>query len=173
MRYAQVVPCDVCNGDGVGCSLFVQGCNIHCKGCFNKEAWDFNGGKPWDVMTKIKFFSIVEKPYIKRVSILGGEPLDDANVADVYEIIMNIKDAHPEKVIWLYTGYELDEIAASPLKSKTVLACDVVVVGPYVEELRDITLPWCGSSNQRVIDVKKALTRGGVSCIIGDDIEEE
>lgn len=173
MRYALIRKIDISNGPGVGVSLFVQGCHLHCKGCFNSIAWDFNGGKEWNDDVKQKFLELASRPYIKRVSILGGEPLDDANVADVYEIIMNIKDAHPEKVIWLYTGYELDEIATSPLKSKTVLACDVVVVGPYVEELRDITLPWCGSSNQRVIDVKKELTCGGVSCIIGDDIDEE
>lgn len=169
MRYAQVVPFDVCNGKECGTSLFVQGCSLRCVGCFNPEAWDFSGGKEWNDEYKNKFLDIVSKHYIKRVSFLGGEPLEPENVEDIYALIMEIKEKFPNKKIWLYTGYRFDRIINSPLidmnttfRKRAVELCDVVVDGAYIDALKDITLKWRGSSNQRVIDVKKTLEQGKI-----------
>lgn len=141
MRYAQIRSIDISNGEGVGVSLFVQGCDKkpHCKNCFNPETWDFNGGKEWTEETKNKFLELIDRPYIKRVSILGGEPLAEQNLDGVLDLIQTIREKYPipqndnrenpyklrvsendnsdeirisfpKKTIWLYTGYELSEI---------------------------------------------------------------
>lgn len=176
MKYAQVVPFDVCNGKGVGTSLFVQGCSMHCFNCFNFSAWDFNGGKAWNDETKDRFFSIVSKPYIKRVSILGGEPLAKQNVEEVLYIVKKIKKDFPDKGIWLYSGYTWEQIIR-PIttddfnpdrdtwfeqRKEIVELCNVLVDGRYVDELKDITLPFRGSSNQRIIDIPKSLASNEV-----------
>lgn len=107
MRYAQIRSMDVSNGEGVGVSLFVQGCPFHCKNCFNSETWDFNGGKEWTEKTKNKFMKLIDRPYIKRVSFLGGECLADQNLDGVLDLIKEIRISFPEKSIWLYTGYHV------------------------------------------------------------------
>ena len=162
MRYAQVVPFDVCNGRQIGISLFVQGCHLHCKGCFNSIAWDFNGGKEWNDDVKQKFLELASRPYIKRISILGGEPLSYENVFDIYELIVEIKNKLPDKVIWLYTGYLFEYVINNQFSRKVLELCDVVVDDRYVEELKDISLPWCGSSNQMVIDVQETLKQNKI-----------
>lgn len=161
MRYAQITPFEVCNGKGAGVSLFVQGCHFQCKGCFNQEAWDFNGGKEWTEEVENKFFELIDKPYIKRVAILGGEPLANKNVKDVYRLIFKIKDKFPDKSIWLYTGYQFEEIMNPPLidgvtttRKMTVEMCDVLIDGRFIEGLRDLTLEFRGSSNQRIIKLQ-------------------
>ena len=148
MRYAQILPFEVCNGEGIGCSLFVQGCHFHCAGCFNQEAWDFNGGNEWNDDIKEKFFEIIKKPYIKRVSILGGEPLANENVQSVYNLIKEIKENFPEKKIWLYTGYTITTF--DDLRKQVLSVCDVVVDGKYIKHLSDITLKFRGSKNQTI-----------------------
>ena len=141
MRYASIRNLDISNGANIGVALFVQGCdkNPHCKNCFNSETWDFNGGKEWTEKTKNKFMELIDRPYIKRISILGGEPLAEQNLDDVLSLIKEIREKYPiyqklnsenigksrvledenskkisisysEKTIWLYTGYELSEI---------------------------------------------------------------
>lgn len=139
MRYAQIRSMDISNGEGVGVSLFVQGCDRHCFNCFNSETWDFNGGKEWTEETKNKFMELINRPYIRRISILGGEPLAEQNLNDVLSLIKEIREKYPiyqkpnsenigksrvledenskeirisfpKKSIWLYTGYELSEI---------------------------------------------------------------
>lgn len=169
MRYAQITPFEVCNGKGAGVSLFTQGCHFHCQGCFNQKTWDFNGGKEWTEEIENNFFELINKPYIKRVSILGGEPLANENVSDVYNLLVKIKDNFPDKDIWLYTGYKLESILNNPLRALNVSLrkgivemCDVLVDGQYIDEVRDLTLKWCGSRNQRVIDVKKTLKENKV-----------
>ena len=155
MRYAQVVPFDVCNGRQIGISLFG-------KGCFNSTAWDFNGGKEWNDDVKQKFLELASRPYIKRISILGGEPLSYENVFDIYELIVEIKNKLPDKVIWLYTGYLFEYVINNQFSRKVLELCDVVVDDRYVEELKDIGLPWRGSSNQRVIDVQETLKQNKI-----------
>ncbi len=171
MRYAQITPFEVCNGKGAGVSLFTQGCHFHCKGCFNQETWDFCGGKEWTEEIENKFFELIDRPYIKRVAILGGEPLANENVYDVYNLVCKIKDKYPDKSIWLYTGYKFEGILRPVVtddfnpkrdqlldhRKKTVEMCDVLIDGRFVEELKDLTLRFCGSSNQRIIDIQKSL----------------
>lgn len=98
---------DISNGEGVGVSLFVQGCPFHCFGCFNSDTWDFNGGKEWTEKTKDKFIKLIDRPYIKRISFLGGECLAEQNLDEILSLIKLIRNSFPEKTIWLYTGYHV------------------------------------------------------------------
>ena len=188
MRIADIQEFDVNNGEGVGCSLFVQGCHFHCKNCFNQSTWDFNGGEEWTQSTKEKFLELVNRPYITRVSILGGEPLADENVIEIYSLVSRIKNECNKK-IWLYTGYTWEYLVKENRltqgrsfndfydsdnkrqlfkivhRSLIIPFIDVLVDGQYIDELRDINLPFRGSSNQRLIDVKKTLN----SFTIGDN----
>lgn len=179
MRYAQITPFEVCNGKGAGVSLFTQGCHFQCKGCFNKETWNFNGGKEWTEDIENRFFELIDRPYIKRVTILGGEPLANENVFDVYNLIIKIKDKFPDKSIWLYTGFKWEHIFHpvitdnfNPERDKIldhrrmiVEICNVLIDGRFVEGLKDLTLKFCGSSNQRVIDVQETLKQGKIITI--------
>ena len=172
MRYAQIRNMDISNGNDIGVSLFTQGCRFHCKNCFNKETWDFNGGKEWTEEIENKFFELINRPYIKRVSILGGEPLVDDNITDVFDLITKIKDEFPNKNIWLYTGYTLEDILNNPLRDmnttlrrRIVTMCDILVDGRYIDEQRDLTLKWRGSQNQRVINIQETLKQGKIIAI--------
>ena len=162
MRYAQIRNMDISNGENLGVALFVQGCRFQCKNCFNKETWDFNGGKEWTEEIENKFFALADRPYIKRISILGGEPLVDENLSDVFNLIKKLKVKFSDKVIWIYTGYTFENILSNPLRKRTIEMCDVVVDGKYMDNLRDLTLKFRGSSNQRVISVKPSLEQGKI-----------
>lgn len=175
MRYAQIRSMDVSNGEGVGVSLFVQGCPFHCKNCFNSETWDFNGGKEWTEKTKNKFMELIDRPYIRRISILGGEPLAEQNLDEVLSLIKEIRILYPEKTIWLYTGYnfdllksQYDEYKYTPFAASAdewltrweiISNVDVFVDGEYIDEQKDLTLKFRGSKNQHVIDVKQSLSQ--------------
>lgn len=175
IRYALIRKMDISNGSGIGVSLFVQGCRAHCKNCFNSETWGFTGGKEWTKQTKEEFLKLVAQPFVVRVTILGGEPLEPENVYDVLSLIKDIKAKFPDKKIWLYTGFTWEQIFKrtklndlNPLdffsdvhvnaaRQSVIRMCDVVVDGRYVDELNDISLKWCGSLNQRVINVQKTI----------------
>lgn len=161
MRYALMRSMDISNGLGVGVSLFVQGCSFHCYNCFNQETWDFDGGKEWNEEVKQKFFDLVSRPYIKRVSILGGEPLAEQNRDEVISLAKTIKERFPNKKIWVFSGYKLEEILNSKAQD-ILLYTDVLVDGRYIDKLRDISLAFKGSSNQRIIDVKESLAQDQV-----------
>lgn len=185
MRYSHIDGFEVCNGNRSGVSLFVQGCNLNCKNCFNKETWDFNGGLEWTPESQIEFLNLIERPFIKRVSFLGGEPLAENNVTDVHEIIIRIKNKYPDKKIWLYTGHEVmlfnalniegekffvvkDYNITTPegfTSSNILNLCDYVVDGPFIDDLKDRTLAFRGSKNQRIIDIKKSLEEGEIVCL--------
>lgn len=149
MRYALMRSMDISNGTFVGVSLFVQGCRFHCKNCFNPETWSFNGGKEWTQEAKDKFLKLVDKPFIKRVSILGGEPLVEENVDSVVDLMKTVKEMFPNKTIWVYTGYLIEDIKQRGLDDVLKYA-DVIVDGRYIDELRDITIKLRGSKNQRI-----------------------
>lgn len=169
IRYAQIRECDVSNGEGVGVALFVQGCPFHCYNCFNPETWDFNGGKEWTEKIENRFIELANRPYIKRISILGGEPLADENLSGVLNLVYRIRRLFPEKSIWLYSGYKWEEIFngdvylseyCSGCKRREIIKqCTVIVDGKYIDSARDITLKWRGSSNQRVIDIQETLNK--------------
>lgn len=178
MRFASMRNLDISNGEGVGVSLFVQGCDRHCFNCFNPDTWDFNGGKEWTEETKNKFIKLIDRPYINRISVLGGEPLAEQNLDEVLSLIKEIRISFPEKTIWLYTGYNFDllnskynEYKYTPFAANAdewltrweiISNINVLVDGEYIDEQRDIALKWRGSSNQRVIDVKQSLTQNKV-----------
>lgn len=177
MRYASIRSLDISNGEGVGVSLFVQGCPFHCKNCFNSDTWDFNGGKEWTEKTKNKFMDLIDRPYIKRVSFLGGECLADQNLDEVLKLTKQIRISFPEKTIWLYTGFEWDSLMAKICQStfpdkdseriiknhkkrqEIISLCNIVVDGEYIDEQKDLSLKFRGSKNQHVIDVNQSLAQ--------------
>lgn len=174
MRFAQIRSMDISNGEGVGVSIFVQGCDKHCFNCFNSETWDFNGGKEWTEETREQFIKLIDRPYIKRISILGGEPLAKQNIDEVLSLVNEIRISYPQKNIWLYTGYSIEDIinfnSVSQqnfdrdkfIRNSILTYIDVLVDGEYVDEQRDVSLAYRGSKNQRVIDVQKTLTQGEI-----------
>lgn len=185
MRYSSMRNLDISNGEGVGVSLFVQGCPFHCFGCFNSDTWDFNGGKEWTEKTKDKFMKLINRPYIKRISFLGGECLAEQNLDEILSLIKQIRISFPEKTIWLYTGFEWNEIMnykikadlcedntsfekhikedLSMIKRKNIISnVDVLVDGEYIDEQKDLSLKFRGSKNQSVIDVKQSLAQNKI-----------
>ncbi len=172
IRYAQIRSMDLSNGEGIGIALFVQGCHFHCPNCFNPETWDFDGGKEWTEEVKNKFLELANRPYIKRISILGGEPLAEENLGDVLGLVNKIRLSSPQKSIWIYSGYTWEDILDEDynflemhdaLRQAIIAQCNVFVDGQYKESQRDITIPYRGSKNQRVIDIQKSLQKGGVA----------
>ncbi len=153
MRYNLIRKMDISNGPGVRVSIFMQGCQFHCKNCFNKETWDFNGGKEFTEETINKVLELSEKDEVKGLSILGGEPMHPVNIEGTTKLAKAFKEKFPEKDIWAWSGFRYED-----LKDKEVLKyIDVLVDGTYKDELHDPTLKWKGSSNQRVVDIKKSL----------------
>lgn len=165
MRYSLIRKMDISNGQGVGISLFVQGCHFHCQGCFNQETWDFSGGYEWTPEIEDRFIELANKPYIQRISFLGGEPLADENVETVFHIIQRLKSLYPEKKIWIFTGYTWENILRQTSQNAltrlmTVALSDVVADGQFQIDKQDINhkqVLWVGSLNQRVIDVQKSF----------------
>lgn len=158
----------VTNGKGIRTVLWVSGCSLHCKGCQNPETWDFSAGKLFDRAAKQKLFEYLALPYIQGLTISGGHPLERENVYAIYMLLLEVKKRFPNKDVWLYTGLELtyDDFNICPLdwtnpratiRSHILNLCDVVVDGRYNEKLRDTTLPFRGSGNQRLIDVKQSI----------------
>ncbi len=170
MHYATVKWCDIANGEGVRVSLFVSGCTHRCKNCFNEIAWDFSYGEPFDEEIQEKILRELSLDYIAGLSLLGGEPLEPCNQEALYPFLKRVKALYPEKPIWCYTGFVFDEKRGALLETHKNTPCtqellkliDVLVDGPFVEELKDIRLRFRGSSNQRVIDVQKSLARGEI-----------
>ena len=153
MRYNKIRKMDISNGPGVRVSIFMQGCHFHCKDCFNEEAWDFNGGKEYTDSTINRVLELCEKDYIVGLSILGGEPMHPKNIEGTTKLAKAFKEKYPEKNLWIWTGYLFENI-----KDKEVFNyIDTLVDGQFKTELFNPTLKWKGSSNQRVIDVKKSL----------------
>lgn len=162
MRYAKIRKMDISNGEGVRVSLFVQGCSFHCKNCFNPETWDFNLGKEFTTTEIQKIIELANKDYIAGLSVLGGEPLHNNNVDEVFHIVSTFKEKFPNKDIWLWTGFKFED-AIKDSKRKFILSkIDVLIDGQFEEDKKDLTLKWRGSSNQRVIDCKKTLAENKI-----------
>ena len=163
MNYADIKKADIANGLGVRVSVFVSGCNHHCKNCFNKEAWDFNYGKEFTEEEIDKVIKELDHPYVSGLSLLGGEPLEHVNQQGLLPLVKKVKQKFPEKNIWCYTGFTFDEDVMNgmcnkwPETSELISYLDVVVDGKFEEEKKDVSLKFRGSSNQRIIDVKKTL----------------
>lgn len=158
MHYSVIRSHDIANGPGVRVSVFVSGCRRHCKGCFNKETWDFNYGQKFTWETVHELERLLASPHIRGLSILGGDPLEPENRLEVTALCAYIKNKLPEKDIWVWTGFSWEDV-----KDLTVFNyVDVLVDGPFVEDKKDLRLAYCGSSNQRVIDVQESLTASDV-----------
>lgn len=150
MKYLSILDCDITDGEGVRVALFVSGCSHHCKGCHNPESWNEDNGKEFTQEVKEKLFSLIDRDYIDGLTLTGGDPLYCNNIKDIAQLCYEFKQRFPNKTIWLYTGFKFEEI-----KSLKFLAfVDVVVDGEFVQELRDVTLPFRGSTNQKLIRVK-------------------
>lgn len=175
MNYHKIEKFSVSNGVGIRVVLWVGGCSLRCKGCHNPETWSFTSGKPFDENAKQELFEALNKPYIKGLTLSGGHPLEPQNVQAVLEILKEVKHNFPQKDIWLYTGYTLNisnfknlhkGISPDNIHHNTILEilnlCDVVVDGKFIEEKKNLTLPFCGSSNQRLIDVRKTIQQNKI-----------
>ena len=157
MNYEKIDKCSVSNGAGVRTVLWVSGCDVHCHNCHNPQTWDFNSGIPFTDDSMQEILYDLSKPYIKGLTLSGGHPLDPHNAPKVLEIVKRVKMVFPNKDIWIYSGYVWEDIIKDNTLKEILKCTDVLVDGAYVDELRDISLAFRGSSNQRIIDVKKTL----------------
>lgn len=173
MNYLDITKADIANGPGVRVTLWCSGCTVHCPGCHSECSWDFNAGQPFDDAAMNTLMEYIDRPWVQGLTMSGGNPLDMKNVHDVFMICSEFKRRFPQKDLWLYTGYDLS-IEDFQIERKTknevyleakniVQLCDVIVDGPFVQEKRDVTLRFCGSSNQRLIDVKKTIQNNKIT----------
>jgi anaerobic ribonucleoside-triphosphate reductase activating protein len=164
MNYGEIKKNDIANGEGVRTSLFVSGCRNHCKNCFNQQTWDFSFGEPFTEETALEIIKSCEPYWINGLSLLGGEPFEPENQKVLLPFLVMFREKCPDKDIWCYTGFKLEEIigkeesrANTDISSELLSLIDVLVDGKFEEDKKDITLKFRGSSNQRVIDVKKTI----------------
>lgn len=185
MNYSGISECDVLNGTGFRVVLFVSGCSHRCYNCQNLKTWDKNFGHPFTEKTKQYIFNCLDKDYIDGITITGGDPLHENNLDEVLKLVQEIRISFPEKTIWLYTGFEWNEIMnykikadlcedntsfekhikedLSIIKRKNIISnIDVLVDGEYIDEQKDLSLKFRGSKNQSVIDVKQSLTQNKI-----------
>ena len=163
MNYATIKNWDIANGPGVRVSLFVSGCTHRCKGCFNQEAWDFQYGDPFTQETIDQILDMLAPSYVSGLTVLGGEPLEQDNQIAVLDLLRQVKNKYPDKSIWFFSGYVFDKhimpckFVCSEITKELLSYIDVIVDGPFIEEKKNLMLRFRGSSNQRIIDVKKSL----------------
>lgn len=165
MNYATIKNNDIANGLGIRVSLFVSGCTHHCKGCFNSVAWSFDYGNPFTEETQNQILSLLDKPHIKGLTLLGGEPMEPQNQVEVIKLLRQVKQKFPQKDIWCYSGYTLEELrdinnrSHTPVTDEILSIVDVLVDGKFVEEKKNLKLKFRGSENQRLIDMNKTRTQ--------------
>lgn len=173
MNYATIKKYDVANGPGVRVSLFVSGCTHHCPGCFNRETWDFNYGSPFDSDVMNEVIKALEPSYIRGFTLLGGEPFEYSNQQGVLPLLREIKNRFPHKDIWCFTGYDFEKdilgnmVNKWPETNEMLSYIDVLVDGEFVESLKNLSLRFRGSSNQRLIQVQESLASNSV--VLWDD----
>lgn len=161
MNYSEIKYCDIANGPGIRTSLFVSGCRLHCKNCFNYMAWDFASGKPFTQETEEKIYKSLEPEYVDGVTLLGGEPFEPENQQGLLPFVRELKRRFSNKSIWAFSGNTFEAITAGKahceVTDELLSYIDVLVDGPFVQELYDISLRFRGSSNQRLLDVRESL----------------
>lgn len=168
MNYAEIKYCDIANGLGCRTVLFVSGCRNHCKGCFQPETWAFDYGEAFTEEIKQKILESLAPAYVQGLTLLGGDPFEEENQEALLPFVRVVKKQYPNKDIWAYTGYVYDTDLIEGGRKHTentdelLSMIDILVDGPFVEELKDITLKFKGSSNQRVIDLKKTRETGKI-----------
>ena len=165
MRYNRIRKMDISNGPGVRVSIFFQGCSFHCKNCFNKETWDFDGGYEFNEEVIKHILDLSSKEYITGLSILGGEPMHPKNIKGVEELSKCFKQEFPNKTVWCWTGFLYEQIQ----DEEVLNYIDVLIDGRFIQEKYSPDLKWRGSSNQRVIDIKKS--KKNKKLILHSDIE--
>lgn len=151
MNYSGIKYPDVSNGTGIRVSLFVSGCRLNCQGCFNHDEQSFNFGKLYTVETEREILKKINQPWVNGLSLLGGDPLEPENQEYVNRLICKVKKQNPEKDIWLWTGRVYPNIPITDFTKDIIENIDVLVDGPFIESLKDLSLEWRGSSNQRII----------------------
>ena len=168
MNYCGIKKCDIANGIGVRVTLFVSGCTHHCKGCFQPETWDFEYGDKFTEETENELFEALGPDYIHGITLLGGEPFEPENQRELVGFIKRLKERFPKKNVWCYTGYLLDEELLKPSRARCEVTdemlsyIDVLVDGEFQIDKKNISLQFCGSENQRIIDVKATLKQGEI-----------
>lgn len=168
MNYGEIKKYDIANGEGVRVSLFVSGCTHHCPGCFNQDTWNFKYGQAYTKDTEEEILDALKPDYISGLSLLGGEPFEPQNQKTLVGLLEKVRERYSEKTIWCYSGYLFDRELLGESRARCeytdnmLSMLDVLVDGEFVEALKDITLVFRGSSNQRVIDVQKSLAAGEI-----------
>ena len=171
MYYGNIKNCDIADGLGVRVTLFVSGCTHHCRGCFQPETWDFHFGKEYTRETENKLVAMLVPDYIDGLTLLGGEPMEPDNQRTRLPLLRRVRAELPGKNIWCYTGYTLetdllsDSRARCEATDELLSLIDVLVDGEFIEELKNISLSFRGSENQRIIDMNKTLASGSVSLL--------
>ena len=169
MNYANIKNCDVANGEGVRVTLFVSGCTNRCEHCFQPETWDFNFGEPFTKEIEDKILDMLKPVYINGLTLLGGEPFEPQNQRALLPLVKRVREAYPDKNIWAFSGFTYDELMRDgshprcEVTDELLSLVDVLVDGRYVHAKRNLSLKFRGSSNQRVIDLKKTKENGAVT----------
>ena len=168
MYYGEIKNCDIANGIGVRVTLFVSGCTNHCEQCFQPQTWDFCYGNPFTEETEKQILEMLAPEYIDGLTLLGGEPFEPANQRDLLPFVKKVKEQYPNKTIWCFSGFRLDDellnesYARCEVTDELLSYIDVLVDGRFVAALKDISLRFRGSSNQRIIDIPKTLASGTI-----------
>lgn len=168
MHYGEIKDCDIANGTGVRVTLFVSGCTNHCKNCFQPQTWAFDYGQPFTDETVTYILKLMEKPYINGLTLLGGEPFEPSNQRTLYPFLVKVKDAFPQKNIWMYSGFTFEELtdpnsyANCEVTEEILKLGDVLVDGRYDEDLKNLSLKFRGSSNQRIIDLPQTFQQNKI-----------
>ena len=173
MNYAGIKYCDIANGLGCRTVLFVSGCRNACKGCFQPQTWDFHYGEPFDEKAQEEILHSLEADYVQGITLLGGEPFEEENQVALVPFMRRVREQYPNKDVWAFTGYIYDKDLIPGGRKYTeytdelLSMIDILVDGPFMEELKDITLKFRGSRNQRVIDLSKTIQCGKI-CLAMD-----
>ncbi len=166
MYYGEIKQRDIANGEGIRTSLFVSGCRLHCKDCFNKDTWSFSYGQPFTEAVEELILDALKHPYIAGLTVLGGEPMENENQAALLPFLQRVRKAYPQKTIWMFTGYQLEKdlwpegAKHTPHTMALLQLIDVLVDGPFIKEKKRLGLKFRGSSNQRILDVPQTLAAG-------------
>ena len=175
MYYSTIKDCDIANGIGVRITLFVSGCTNHCKNCFQPQTWDFDFGEPFTEETEEKILEMLKPDYINGLTLLGGEPMEPQNQRALVPFLKRVREAYPNKNIWCFTGFTYEVLKTDgshprcEVTDEMLSLIDVLVDGRYVDELKDLTLQFRGSSNQRLIDMVKTRENGEVTLLPNND----
>lgn len=175
MYYSTIKDCDIANGIGVRITLFVSGCTNHCKNCFQPQTWDFDFGEPFTEETEEKLLEMLKPDYINGLTLLGGEPMEPQNQRALVPFLKRVREAYPNKNIWCFTGFTYEVLKTDgshprcEVTDEMLSLIDVLVDGRYVDELKDLTLQFRGSSNQRLIDMIKTRENGEVTLLPNND----